>query len=144
MKASRRNMVAKLCCESSPEHGKGATVRESPEHGSGAESRTTAVTEPEYARAPITEDWIKNITYLIFAKNTTHLTVVFRMHWLVLIKIGGRLADKTEMIVPRSLLLSSLMTNLSRITVNRSTDEANSRCCTQQNSVSWNDSIGRC
>ena len=34
------------------------------------------------------------------------------------IKIGERLADKTEMIVPRSLLLKSLMTNLSRITVN--------------------------
>ena len=31
-------------------------MRESPEHGSGAELRTTAVTEPEHARAPITED----------------------------------------------------------------------------------------
>ena len=45
-------------------------MRESPEHGSGAELRTTAVTEPKHARAPITEDWIKNITYLIAAKNT--------------------------------------------------------------------------
>ena len=45
-------------------------MRESPEHGSGAVLRTTAVTEPEHARAPITEDWIKNITYLIAAKNT--------------------------------------------------------------------------
>ena len=26
------------------------------------ELRTTAVTEPEHARAPVTEDWIKNIT----------------------------------------------------------------------------------
>ena len=43
---------------------------ESPEHGSGAELRTTAVTEPEHARAPITEDWIKNIINLIAAKNT--------------------------------------------------------------------------
>ena len=32
--------------------------------------RTTVVTEPEHARAPITEDWIKNITYFIVAKNT--------------------------------------------------------------------------
>ena len=52
-----------------PQRGSGATVRESPEHGSGAVFRTTAVTEPEHARAPITEDWIKNITYLIAAKN---------------------------------------------------------------------------
>ena len=44
-------------------------MRESPEHGSGARLRTTAVTKPEHARAPITEDWIKNITYLIAAKN---------------------------------------------------------------------------
>ena len=53
--ASHCNMVAELCCES-PQHGSGAIVRESPEHGSGAELRTTAVTEPEHARAPITED----------------------------------------------------------------------------------------
>ena len=39
-----------------PQRGSGATMRESPEHGSGAELRTTAVTEPEHARAPITED----------------------------------------------------------------------------------------
>ena len=32
--------------------------------------RTTAVTEPEHARAPTSEQWIKNITYLIAAKNT--------------------------------------------------------------------------
>ena len=43
---------------------------------------------------------------------------------MVLIKIGERLADKTEMIVPRSLLLRSLMTNLSRITV----ETVNRRC----------------
>ena len=35
----------------------------------------------------------------------------------MLIKIGERLADKTEMIVPK-LLLRSMMTNLSRTTVN--------------------------
>ena len=52
-----------------PQHGCGAIERESPEHGSGAVLRTTAVTEPEHARAPITEDWIKNITYFIAAKN---------------------------------------------------------------------------
>ena len=40
-----------------------------PQHGSGAELRTTEVTEPEHARALITEDWIKNITYFIAAKN---------------------------------------------------------------------------
>ena len=54
----------------SPEHGSGAIVRESPEHGSGAELRTTAVTEPKHARAPTSEQWIKNITYLIVVKNT--------------------------------------------------------------------------
>ena len=50
----------------------------------------------------------------------------------MLTKIGERLADKTEMIVPRSLLLRSLMANLSRMTVKRSTDNASSWCCTQQ------------
>ena len=54
---------------SHPQRGRCAVMRESPEHGSGAELRTTAVTEPKHARAPITEDWTKNITYLIAAKN---------------------------------------------------------------------------
>ena len=40
-----------------PQRGSGATMRESPENGSGARLRTTAVTEPEHARAFITEDW---------------------------------------------------------------------------------------
>ena len=44
------------CVADHPEHGSGAIVRESPGHGSGAELRTTAVTEPEHARAPITEE----------------------------------------------------------------------------------------
>ena len=38
------------------QRGRCATMRESPEHGSGARLRTTAVTEPKHARAPITED----------------------------------------------------------------------------------------
>ena len=53
-----------------PQHGSGAIVRESPEHGSGARLRTTAVTEPKHARAPLTEDWIENITFFIASKNT--------------------------------------------------------------------------
>ena len=44
-----------------------------PQHGSGAELRITAVTEPEHARAPITKDWIKNLTYLMTAVNNTRV-----------------------------------------------------------------------
>ena len=45
------------------------------------------------------------------------------------------------MIVPEEFTVEELDDGLS--TVKRSTDVASSWCCTQQNSVSWNDRIGR-
>ena len=151
------------------QHGSGARVQrtEAPVHGSGAELRTTAVTVPEHPRAPITEDWIKNITYFIAAKNMSvpeSLVVgstdmheeknidtviqsiyrddrgklncsgrccsslhIFQLFQDALVWCWSRLKSdwqsRPEMIVPKSLLLRSLMTNLSRVTVKRSTEK---------------------